>query len=52
MLYSSAFYEKAALHPNPFFIDSKNRSGFYCGVYYSLKASSQTEEVKRVFLSI
>lgn len=52
MLYASASYEKAALHANPFFIDKRNRAGFYCGVYYSLKASSQTEEVKRVFLSI
>ena len=36
----------------PFFNDSGNHASFYCGVYYSLKASSQTEEVKHVFLSI
>lgn len=52
MLYASASYEKAALHANSFFIDSGNHVSFYCGVYYSLKVSSKTAEVKHVFLSI
>lgn len=48
----SASEQKAALHANTFFIDDENHISFYCGVSYALKASSQTEEVKHVFLNI
>lgn len=44
--------KKEALQTNTVFIDSGNHaSSSYCGVYYFLKASLQTEEVKHLFLS-